>query len=340
VAVALGGDGGGAGAWRLLDSKDCQLSVLGNVMALASQEFITICIFMGVAAGTYALLALFDPYWFRVRQRVRELQGNGDGASTVVQRSPSTKAEWIRQRLAQVADPQAVDRTRMLSRLARAGIYHPNAVSRILIIRLVCTVVPAGVAIVVALTGYLRMDRALLIGCVLGGSGTLAPGLWLDRRASSRHIRFRASLPDFLDLMVVCLEGGLSLQETIRRVSDELRLAHPELAVELSIVQRDIELGATVDQALKRFATRSDYEGVRTLGTFIRETQKFGTNITEALRGHADLLRSQREQVAEENAQKASVKILIPTMLLIFPAIFVVLVGPAAMQIYRAFGKE
>ena len=94
--------------------------------------------------------------------------------------------------------------------------------------------------------------------------------------------------------MTVCLEGGLSLQETIRRVSDELRIVHPALAGELSIVQRDIEIGATVDQALKRFATRSDYEGVRTLSTFIREAQRFGTNITEALRSHADLLRSQR----------------------------------------------
>jgi tight adherence protein C len=109
---------------------------------------------------------------------------------------------------------------------------------------------------------------------------------------------------------------------------------------ELSIVQRDIELGATVDQALKRFASRSAYEGVRSLSTFIREAQKFGTNITDALRNHADVLRTQREQAAEECAQKASVKILLPTMLLIFPAIFVVLVGPAAMQIYQAFSQE
>jgi tight adherence protein C len=140
--------------------------------------------------------------------------------------------------------------------------------------------------------------------------------------------------------MIVCLEGGLSLQETIRRVSDELRLAHPALASELGFVQRDIELGATVDQALKRFATRTDYEAVRTLSTFIREAQRFGTNITDALRSHADMLRSQREQAAEESAQKASVKILIPTLLLIFPATFVVIVGPAVIQIHEAFAAK
>ena len=140
--------------------------------------------------------------------------------------------------------------------------------------------------------------------------------------------------------MIVCLEGGISLQETIRRVGDELRLVHPALADELSMVQRDIEFGATVDQALKRFALRTDYEGVRTLSTFIRESQRFGTNITEALRTHSDMLRSQREQAAEERAQKASVKILLPTLLLIFPAIFVVMVGPAAIQIHEAFSSQ
>jgi tight adherence protein C len=206
--------------------------------------------------------------------------------------------------------------------------------------RLMLTAVPPIVALAAGLTGLIRMELALLAGCILGGMGTVLPGLWLDRVAARRHIKLRTALPDFLDLMIVCLEGGLSLQETIRRVSDELRLAHPELAVELGIVQRDIELGATVDQALKRFAARSDYEGVRSLSTFIRETQRFGTNITEALRSHADVLRNQREQAAEECAQKASVKILLPTLLLIFPAIFVVLVGPAAVQIYQAFGQE
>jgi tight adherence protein C len=181
------------------------------------------------------------------------------------------------------------------------------------------------------------METSLLVGSLAGGFGSIAPSLWLDRAISRRHLLLRKSLPDFLDLMIVCLEGGLSLQETIRRVGDELRIVHPALAFELSIVQRDIELGATVDQALKRFANRSDYEGVRSLSTFIREAQRFGTNITEALRNHADMLRSQREQAAEENAQKASVKILLPTLLLIFPAIFVVLVGPAIIQIQEAF---
>lgn len=310
-------------------------------MILALPELITICVFASVAIATYGLMAIFDPYWVRVRGRVREMQIQGATASASAASSAATTPDRLRRSLVRrLTGSEAVDRGRLLQRLARAGCYHPNAVTTYLIARIIFTVLPPVLAIVVGLTGHVDTNVALLTGCIFGGLGTLAPGLWLDRIAARRHFKLRTALPDFLDLMIVCLEGGMSLQETIRRVSDELRLAHPELAVELSIVQRDIELGATVDQALKRFATRSDYEGVRSLSTFIRETQRFGTNITEALRSHADVLRSQREQAAEESAQKASVKILLPTMLLIFPAIFVVLVGPAAMQIYQAFGKE
>jgi tight adherence protein C len=194
--------------------------------------------------------------------------------------------------------------------------------------------------VIVAFTWPLPLDKTIIAGCLLGAFGSILPGLWLDHRIALRLRMLRRSLPDFLDLMIVCLEGGLSIQESVRRVSEELQLAHPALAVELGIVQRDIELGASVASALKRFAVRSDYEGVRTLSTFVREAQRFGTNLSDALRLHADMLRTQRESAAEEMAQKASVKVLLPTLLCIFPAIFVVLVGPALIQIQEAFAAK
>lgn len=304
------------------------------------QNYILICTFAGVALGVYGLLALIDPYWFRVRSRIKEMQPTGPAAGLAEPpaRDRSLFAWWtvIGDKLGNAE----ADKSTLLRRLSRAGFYHPLAPSRVLNARMACTIVPPVVLSSVGALGLLSVNAALLSGCVLGGFGSLAPGLWLDRVASRRQMALRNSLPDFLDLMIVCLEGGLSLQETIRRVSEELRLAHPALSEEMRIVQRDIELGATVDQALKRFALRADYDGVRTLSTFIRETQRFGTNITEALRSHADGLRAQREQAAEEAAQKAAVKILLPTILLIFPAVFIVLVGPAAVQIYTSFGQE
>jgi tight adherence protein C len=298
--------------------------------------------FCVVAAATYALLALFDPYWLRVRSRVEVLQrpdrsmhgGAGQPLGATATRSGFFDV------IQGVLPYRAGSRPELRQRLAKAGIYHHAAVPRFLAARLLLMVVGGAVTMGVGMAGYMRMDMTILWACAVAAAGSILPSLWLERATVRHHLLLRRSLPDFLDLMIVCLEGGLSMQETIRRVSDELRLAHPALAAELAIVQRDIELGATVEQALKRFATRTDYEGVRTLSTFIREAQRFGTNITEALRSHADMLRSQREQAAEEQAQKAAVKILIPMLLLIFPAIFVVAVGPAVIQIHQAFAAK
>jgi tight adherence protein C len=296
-----------------------------------------------VAAGTYALLALCDPYWLRVRNRVSQLDSSGgQNGRAVADRSVSGSGSKLRllQELAQLNPYQAAERTRIQQRFAKAGIHNPGAVSRFVVVKLSLMLLSAAVATGAGVFGYLPAHMAIVAACVLAGFGFLVPSFWLDRAISRHHLLLQRSLPDFLDLMTVCLEGGLSLQETIRRVSDELRLAHPALGSELAFVQRDIELGATVEQALKRFATRTDYEGVRTLSTFIREAQRFGTNITDALRSHADMLRSQREQAAEESAQKAAVKILLPTLFLIFPATFIVIVGPAAIQIFEAFATK
>jgi tight adherence protein C len=299
--------------------------------------------FGAVAASTYALFALCDPYWLRVHNRVEQLR-TSDGSRRAGRSNHGSTAAATPGRffdlLQRVLPLRGHNRPQLQQRLSKAGIYHRAAVSRYFAARLLMMILAGAATAGISTTGYLRMDMAILLVCVAAAFGSILPSLWLDRAITHHHLLLRKSLPDFLDLMIVCLQGGLSLQETIRRVSDELQLAHPALAFELSIVQRDIELGATVDQALKRFAMRTDYEGIRTLSTFIRETQRYGTNITEALRSHADMLRSQREQAAEESAQKAAVKILIPTLLLIFPAIFVVAVGPAVIQIQEAFAVK
>jgi tight adherence protein C len=299
--------------------------------------------FVVFTCGTYLIARMFDPHQVHVRARVNELleTSGRSGAREATAAAPANAYTPAVLEILQRAVPlRSVDRSTLQQRLITAGLHGPAAMPWLLAAKGFLVIIPPAAATIAGLCGYVPIDMAALGGCAAGGIGALLPTFWLDRRVAKRHLLLRKSLPDFLDLMIVCLEGGLSLQETIRRVSDELQLAHPTLAAELGIVQRDVELGATIDQALKRFAQRTEYEGVRTLSTFIRESQRFGTNITEALRNHADMLRSQREQAAEEAAQKAAVKILLPTLLLIFPAIFVVLVGPALIQIQEAFAAK
>jgi tight adherence protein C len=306
-------------------------------------DLIPIALFAVVSCATYLIMRVASGRYYRIQSRVDELlavegAGNWQPASNskVVAKLTSGIVGLVHQtKLDDVTNPVGLQR-----RLVKAGIYSPAATSWFFVAKLVLMLTPPVAVIAANAFGFLAMKHFLLFGLAAGGIGALAPAFWLDRKISARHASLRRSLPDFLDLMNVCLEAGLSLQETIRRVNEELQLAHPILASELDIVQRDIDLSCSIDQALKKFAVRTDCEGVRTLSTFIRESQRFGTQITDALRNHADMLRSQREQLAEENAQKAAVKILIPTLLLIFPAIFVVLVGPAVIQIQEAFAAK
>jgi tight adherence protein C len=149
----------------------------------------------------------------------------------------------------------------------------------------------------------------------------------------------RRALPDALDLMVICLEGGLSLPAALKRISAELRTAHTELAAELAIVQREIQLGRSPGDALKQMGIRSDLEEVRSLSSVITQAEKFGASLVKSLRVHSETLRLKRQQRAEEMGAKAATKVLFPTLLFIFPAIFVVILGPAAIQIMKTLGS-
>jgi tight adherence protein C len=289
-----------------------------------------------------AAIAWKDPATHRINSRVAELEDRfGRPKKSRSKHRPGAGAvPSLVARIASLTPALGDSSATLPARLARGGMYHPSSAPMFRAVQTLLTIVPLAVAIIGG--GFLHWPLTIAggVGAACAAIGWLAPIWWLERAVAGRHLLLRRSLPDFLDLMIVCLQGGLSVQETIRRVGDELRLAHPVLAGELSIVQRDVELGATVDNALRRFATRSGYEGVRTLSSFVRESQKFGTQLTEALRLHADMLRLQREEAAEEKAQRAAVAILLPTLLLIFPAVFVVLVGPALIQIQEAFAAK
>ncbi len=230
-----------------------------------------------------------------------------------------------------------VERKSLQQQLIRAGIYSNSAMSNVEATKVLLMVSPMLACLLAGMTGMIDMLNGVLIGGVAAMLGMLLPRWWIHRLQKRRHAVIRRSLPDFLDLMICCLESGMGLQAALQRVSDELRIAHPELAAEMGIVEREAELGATVDLAMRHFAERSGLDCVRSLSTFMQQSQRFGTGIADALRSHAELLREQRERRAEEMAQKASVKILFPTLLCIFPAIFVVLAGPAVIQLQERF---
>jgi tight adherence protein C len=246
-------------------------------------------------------------------------------------------AEFARKALPRMGAPlvpkDEESRTKLQTRLMHAGFYSRQAMVLFLGVKMLLIVSPAVLGVGLAMTGLVAPTVALLVGCTLGLAGMVAPGFWLDMRKAERQSGFRRALPDALDVLVICLEGGLSLPGAMRRVGSELRTAHPYLAAELNIVQREVQLGMSSGEALRQFGERSDLEEVRSLASVIIQAERFGASLVKALRVHAETLRGKRLQYAEEMAQKAATKILFPTVLFILPCVFVVILAPAVIQI-------
>ncbi len=138
---------------------------------------------------------------------------------------------------------------------------------------------------------------------------------------------------------MLCVEGGGSLTSAIQRVTEDLASTHPLLAAEMTIVQREMQMGLSAGDSFKRFAERCGLDEVKELASVLLQSERFGAGVAKALRVHADTCRQDRQHRAEEMAQKASVKILFPTLLCIFPAVFIVLLGPAAYQMANVLSK-
>ncbi|MEI9474962.1 MAG: type II secretion system F family protein [Deltaproteobacteria bacterium] len=175
----------------------------------------------------------------------------------------------------------------------------------------------------------------ILFSFILAIMGFYLPNLWLKWRIAKRKEKILEGFPDALDLMVVCLEVGTGLDAAISRVGEEMKLSNKVLSEEFKLLSLELRAGKHRRDALKNLALRTDLEDVSGLVTLLIQTDKFGTSVAQALRVHSDSMRIKRYQRAEEVATKLPVKLLFPLILFIFPSLFVILLGPAAIQIFR-----
>jgi tight adherence protein C len=228
---------------------------------------------------------------------------------------------------------------RIGDRLIHAGLYKRGSFPTYVVTRVLTTVAPLAIGMVAATMGLMTMKQGVVTGIIMGLVGAIVPGLWLDAQRKQRQTNIRRALPDALDVIIVCVEGGLSLPAAFAKVSNDLQSIHPMLASEMLIVQREIQMGRSTGEALRNFANRFDLEELRGLASVVLQAERFGSSVVKALRVHADSLREKRQAQAEEMAAKAAVKVLIPTLLLIFPALFVVVLGPAVFDILELFDE-
>jgi tight adherence protein C len=194
-------------------------------------------------------------------------------------------------------------------------------------IRLGCALLAFGV-----MSTPLVVKPNVLLALGAAALGYLLPGMMLGRQAKKRQHRIRLSLPDALDLLVVSVEAGLGLDQALQRVGEELAFAHQDLSDELRLVNLELRAGKARSEALRNLADRTGVDDLSSLAAMLIQTDKFGTSVAQSLRVHSDTLRTKRRQRAEEAAAKTGVKMVFPLVFCIFPAIWVVTIGPAAIR--------
>ena len=219
--------------------------------------------------------------------------------------------------------------------MLRAGFRRPDA---ILAINGVKVLLPLALMVIAVVSGLYRWNPVLVLA-LAALIGYLIPETWLLWRIRARQHRLRLAIPDGLDLLVICVEAGLGLDHALLRVSQELQIAHPELSQELQLVNAEMRLGKTRVEALRELARRTGLDDIKSLVAMLVQTERFGTSIAQSLRVYSDDLRLKRRQRAEEAAAKISVKMVPVLVFFIFPALMVVILGPAAVTIMRQFLK-
>jgi tight adherence protein C len=199
------------------------------------------------------------------------------------------------------------------------------------ILCLVLLILAAAFRNVVTVNPVLRIVLVIAAGL----AGYFGPTLVLESMVRSRQQRIRLSLPDALDLMVVCVEAGLGLDQAIRNVSEELRMTHKDISEELSLVTLEMRAGKRRADALKNLADRTGEPELRKLVAILIQADRFGTSVADSLRTHSDFMRVRRRQEAEERAGKVGVKLVFPIFFFILPSMLIVAAGPGLLQVFK-----
>ncbi|HXT72023.1 MAG TPA: type II secretion system F family protein [Vicinamibacterales bacterium] len=220
-------------------------------------------------------------------------------------------------------------------RFQRAGIYTLGPVAGYTLAQVISPIVVGLLPLI-----WLPVRQGWPVAIVAALLGAQLPGFWLHRKIGARQRAVDNGLPDLLDLLIVCLEAGSSMDQAIIKSTDELEISYPALAQEFRLVVTETRAGKPRMEAFRNLSARTGTDDIRSLVAMLIQTDRFGTSVSQALRTHADVSRTKRRQRAEERAQKVGVKLVFPLVFMLFPAFFVVTLGPAVIQFVRVFYQQ
>jgi len=269
-----------------------------------------------------------------VRVRLNQIRDGGVSREAEARRRRQARRESLQTFMEVLGQRVTRDSLRMRGirkQLVQAGYRAPDAVAVYFGVRVVLTVGFALLAIPLSTILPLGPFGRVLAMLYLAAAGWMIPFLFLKRRVTQRARSLQRGLADGLDLMVVCVEAGLGLNQSLLRVAEEMDRISPEMSDELTMVTLEMRAGTPREDALRSLAERTGLDDVRAWVGAMIQTDRFGTSIADSLRVHSDTMRTKRRQRAEEAAAKLTVKMLIPMVLFVFPAMFVVVLAPAVM---------
>jgi len=312
-----------------------------NTILLAAIDFTTVlpfALFGAVALGLWVVADTFIGGRSKTESRLERINNR----TAAVTESSGTKENL--QKLLAAASPKLSESmtpkneaalSKMKQTLDEAGYRGENAVASLTALKMIFGIggFVFGGGISLFLNGF---DLWTLVYTVcIGGLAMYLPEMFVVFKGMQRKQKVFLGLPDALDLMVVCVEAGLGMDQAMRRVSEELVKTHPVIATEFNICNQQLQMGKPREAVLNELGNRNGVDDLRTLSSVMIQVDKFGTSVGRALRTQSDSMRTRRRQIAEEKAAKTAVKMIFPLVLFIFPGVFVVLVGPAAITMVR-----
>jgi len=301
---------------------------------MSQEATIILMAFASIAAGVYYISTILFKGDGGEKLRSR-LQGKSAETSVVKKEGGGVRALF--KQLGEAAAKPFMPSTRekqssLQLQLSRAGIYTTSSMRTVQGSKVI------GIAVGLIL-GYvlgIAMNNLLLFLALLGLAGYVSPIIWLKMKIKNNQKSMEYGLPDALDLMVVCVEAGMTVDSSMQRVGEELALVHPTISREFGIAHMQTRVGMPRQEALRNLGTRTGNASLVSLSAMLIQAERFGTSIAQALRVHAESLRVARQHKAEEMAAKSVVKMSFPLVLFIFPATFIVLLGPVMIQLFNS----
>jgi len=299
----------------------------------------SLLVFAAVTTLAYALSARIESERNPVSVRLRQLRALHSSEASVAY---GERPPFLLGLIAVVGGflPASEGRDALRTGLIRAGYRRGDSVLVFLGSKLLLAVAMPVVGLWIGFASGRPLGNIFLLTVALAVLGFYLPTIFVAIRQLQRRDDILYTLPDSLDLMVVCVEAGLGMGAALQRVSVEMQLSSPRLSEELSLVNREMQTGISRTDALRNLAQRTGVEDVYSLVAMLIQTDRLGTSIAQALRAHAESMRTRRRQRAEQLARQATIKLVFPLVLLIFPALLVVLLGPSGIQLMKALSAH